>query len=280
MTVTVTTVAELRGSLELWRRRNESIAFVPTMGNLHDGHLELVKHARATARCVVVSIFVNSLQFDSRDDFARYPRTVHDDTRKLEAAGVDVLFLPTHDEIYPEGDVTRVHVPGMSEILCGAHRPGHFLGVTTVVSKLFNMVQPDVAVFGLKDYQQYTIISRMVNDLRIPVRLMGVDTVREPDGLAMSSRNSRLSDDERRRASGIFQVLSQARERLKQGEDARDVELWAKSSLDGFGLRTEYVNVCRASDLAPATSVDTRRVILLAAWCGNTRLIDNVRVDD
>jgi pantoate--beta-alanine ligase len=263
-----------------WRARGERIAFVPTMGNLHVGHIELVRRAREVAPRVVVSIFVNALQFNDPNDFARYPRTLDEDTRVLESAGVDVVFTPTQDEMYPPGDVTRVHVPGLSEILCGAFRPGHFIGVSTVVCKLFNLVRPDVAVFGLKDFQQFTIIQRMTRDLALPVQLIGVDTVREADGLAMSSRNGRLSTSDRARAALIYKTLLSAREQLRSGADPRAVERDATAVLNGSGFRVEYFSVCRAEDLMPATTRDRDRIALTAAWCGDTRLIDNLRVGD
>jgi pantoate--beta-alanine ligase len=280
MTAIHTSTHELRAALRSWRASGERIAFVPTMGNLHAGHLELVRRARALAPRVVVSIFVNALQFNDHDDFRRYPRTPEDDFRMLETGGADVLFSPAEEEVYPPGDLTRVHVSGLSDILCGAFRPGHFIGVTTVVCKLFNMVQPDVALFGLKDFQQFTVIQRMTRDLSIPVGLVGVPTVREADGVALSSRNGRLSREERAQAPAIFQALSHAREKVLAGEDTRAVEQQARAGLSAAKLRVEYFTVCRADDLMPASAGDRNRVALCAVWCGDTRLIDNLAIDD
>ncbi len=273
------TIAELHRILKSWNDHGDSIALIPTMGNLHAGHLRLVHEARKCAQRVVVSIFVNPLQFNDPNDFTRYPRTFADDQVKLAAAKADLLFTPGAEEIYPPGDVTRVHVPGLSEILCGAFRPGHFIGVTTVVNKLFNLVQPDVALFGLKDFQQFTIIHRMLLDLHMPVELVGIETVRETDGLAMSSRNSFLSADERQRAPALYRALCAARDAVMKGEtEGAALEQRGMQALEQAGFKPEYFTLRRAADLQPDDGAVHERVILAAAWLGNTRLIDNLIV--
>lgn len=272
-------IPELHRVLIVWHNQGDSIALVPTMGNLHAGHLRLVHEARKCAKRVVVSIFVNPLQFNDSNDFTRYPRTFAEDQVKLAAAKADLLFIPGPEEIYPPGDVTRVHVPGVSEILCGAFRPGHFIGVTTVVNKLLNMVQPDTALFGLKDFQQFTIIHRMLLDLHMPVEIVGIETVRETDGLAMSSRNNLLSADERQRAPAMYRTLCAARDAVIKGDmDGAALEQRGMFSLEQAGFKPEYFTLRRAMDLQPDVSSGTELVILVAAWLGNTRLIDNVMV--
>ncbi|HEY0719804.1 MAG TPA: pantoate--beta-alanine ligase, partial [Gammaproteobacteria bacterium] len=217
---TVTTIAELRAIITGWRKSGQRIAFVPTMGNLHRGHTTLIDAAKQYAERVVASIFVNPLQFGRGEDFGSYPRTPEADGAALADHGTDLLFLPSEAEIYPKGrdDVTVVDVPGISETLCGESRPGHFRGVATVVAKLFNIVQPDVALFGLKDYQQVAVLRRMVRDLNFPIAIVGVPTVRDADGLALSSRNGYLTSDERQRAPLLYQTLRFVAERLKAGE--------------------------------------------------------------
>lgn len=272
-------IPELHRVLTAWHNQGSSIAFVPTMGNLHAGHIRLVHEARKCAKRVVVSIFVNPLQFNDPSDFTRYPRTLAEDQVKLAAAKADLLFIPAPEEIYPPGDVTRVHVPGLSEILCGEFRPGHFIGVTTVVNKLFNMVQPDVALFGLKDFQQFTIIHRMLIDLHMPVELIGIETVRETDGLAMSSRNSLLSAEERRQAPAMYRALCAARDAVLKGETGiAALEQRGMRALEEAGFKPEYFTLRRAADLQPDDGVTQELVILAAARLGNTRLIDNVTV--
>ncbi|MBI3344007.1 MAG: pantoate--beta-alanine ligase [Gammaproteobacteria bacterium] len=279
---TVKTISALRAELAPWRVKGERIAFVPTMGNLHAGHLKLVEIAKKQAKRVVVSIFVNPLQFGQKEDFASYSRTFEEDSSILSENSVDVLFAPEPEEIYPESlaTLTRVEVPGLSDILCGASRPGHFRGVAMVVNKLFNIVQPDLAVFGEKDYQQLLIIRRMVKDLAMPVEIVGVPTVREPDGLALSSRNGYLSAEERRQAPQLYQALCAVRYQLMKGKGcdlaaAEEVGLvWLRNA----GLRPDYLSVRRAQDLGPAGADDRNVVILAAAWLGTTRLIDNLQV--
>lgn len=272
------TVESLRREVAVLRRAGRRIAFVPTMGNLHEGHLRLVDEARRRAEAVVVSIYVNPLQFGPQEDFHAYPRTPAEDAALLEARAVDVLFMPSDAQMYPRGleDMTKVEVPGLSQILCGAFRPGHFRGVATVVNRLFNLVQPDVALFGKKDYQQWVIIRRMVEDLGMPIEIVGVETVREPDGLAMSSRNRYLSPEERARAPRLYRCLQQAVAKLQAGGEHEQVEAWAVEELTRAGFRPDYVSVRRAGDLAPPGPPGERRVILAAAWLGRARLIDNL----
>ncbi len=273
-------LAALRGQLAQWRAAGERIALVPTMGNLHQGHLTLAQEARRHAGRVVVSIFVNPLQFGAGEDLDAYPRTLERDQRLLEDIGCDLLFAPQTTVIYPHGqrEQTRVEVPGLSEILCGASRPGHFVGVTTVVCKLLNMVQPDVALFGEKDFQQLLVIRRMAEDLNLPLDIIGVPTVREPDGLALSSRNGYLTAEERQRAPALYRTLTEAGRRLSLGKAIDAVEQTALMSLRDAGLQPDYVSVRTAIDLMPATHEDNDLVVLAAAFLGRTRLIDNLRV--
>lgn len=262
--------------------RQQRIALVPTMGNLHAGHLALVEHAKQQADQVVVSLFVNPLQFAAHEDLAVYPRTLAADQAALEAAGVEVLFVPEVADIYPQSMAqhTFITVPGLCERFCGASRPGHFVGVATVVCKLFNMVQPDVALFGYKDFQQLQVIRQMVTDLALPVEVVGVDTVREPDGLAMSSRNHYLNTTERAIAPLLFAQLSLIGERLKQGERCiADLEQAMSATLDAAGFVTEFVCIVDAATLAPLQPPSVQAVILAAAQLGGARLIDNLVVD-
>ncbi|MBK9131311.1 MAG: pantoate--beta-alanine ligase [Gammaproteobacteria bacterium] len=274
--VTGEEIGELTGR---WRRAGESIAFVPTMGNLHAGHLELVHAARALAGRVVVSVFVNPLQFNDGADLAAYPRTPEEDRALLDAAAVDALFMPAAAEIYPRGmaAATRIEVPGLSTILCGAFRPGHFTGVATVVAALFNLVRPDAAVFGEKDYQQLLVIRRLVEDLHLPLRVVGVATVREEDGLAYSSRNRYLAPAERRRAPELYRALCAVRDEILVGRrDYSALEASALRALEAAGFRPEYLGVRRANDLEPAGPADRDLRVLAAAHLGRARLIDNV----
>lgn len=279
--LTLKTIADVRATLTDWRAQDERIAFVPTMGNLHAGHMSLIKEAQSRAKRVVLSIFVNPLQFGKNEDFTDYPSTFDEDSHKLAEIGVDVLFSPDLKEMYPEGSelATWVEVPELSEVLCGSSRPGHFRGVATVVAKLFNIVQPDVALFGEKDYQQLLVIRRMVADLNIPIEIVGIQTVRETDGLAMSSRNGYLSKDERQRAPALYQALCAAQARIEHGDhDFAAIEAAGVKALDAAGFRLDYFQVCRAADIRPAKVGDKEVVILAAAWLGKTRLIDNVRL--
>jgi pantoate--beta-alanine ligase len=272
----VKTVFELRSVIKVWRQTGESVAFVPTMGNLHDGHIKLVTEAKQHADRIVVSIFVNPSQFGPGEDFDSYPRTEAEDQTKLTAAGADLLFLPAVTDMYEADIKTTVSVSGLSTIYCGAARPGHFDGVATVVCKLFNMVQPDIALFGRKDFQQLAVIRTMVRDLNIPVDIIGVDTVREPSGLAMSSRNGYLSAQEKQIACQLYQTLCVARDAVLAGQPFADIEQQALNALQTAGFKPDYFAICRSDDLAKADSQDKQLVILVAARLGKTRLIDNV----
>jgi pantoate--beta-alanine ligase len=278
----IETLPMLRREIRRWRQAGKRIALVPTMGNLHDGHLTLVDEARQRADVVVVSVFVNPMQFDRADDLARYPRTLQDDCEKLNRHGVDVVFAPAPQAIYPQGteNQTFVEVPVLSTLLEGASRPGHFRGVATVVSKLFNLVQPDVACFGEKDFQQLAIIRRLVADMGFDIDIVGVPTVRAKDGLALSSRNGYLTADERRLAPGLSQVMRSMAERLSNGERHIDEIIeQANTALQEKGFRPDGVAICDADTLQPLTVESQRAVILMAAWLGNARLIDNQQVD-
>jgi pantoate--beta-alanine ligase len=276
---TVTDSRGLRQRVAALRARGGRIAFVPTMGNLHAGHLELVRQARRLADHVVVSIFVNPAQFGPQEDYGNYPHTPERDRHALHETGADLLFLPGVAEIYPQGPdlTTIVEVPGLNRILEGEHRPTHFNGVTTVVAKLFNLVQPDVAVFGEKDYQQLLLIRRMVADLCMPVVIAGVATMREADGLAMSSRNGYLSAAERALAPRLYAVLARVKARVETGgEDVAVIEQAALRELAAAGFQPDYVSVRRQSDLAPPGPGDTALIALAAARLGPARLIDNI----
>lgn len=279
--LTETSLAGLRDTLGLWRRGGERIAFVPTMGNLHAGHLALVQEARARAGRVVVSIFVNPMQFGEGEDYDAYPRTLEADSAKLEHAGVDLLFAPAANTIYPAGShsQTRVEVTGLSDVLCGASRPGHFVGVATVVCKLFNMVQPDLAVFGEKDFQQLMVIRRMVADLAIPIEIVGKAIVRESDGLAMSSRNGYLTPDQRAVAPRLYATLQATAASLRSGNrDYNSLQAEAEATLEEAGFRPDYYAIRRADNLDPPDGPERDLVILAAAYLGTTRLIDNLIV--
>ncbi|PPC62321.1 pantoate--beta-alanine ligase [Pantoea sp. ICBG 1758] len=278
----IETLPMLRREIRRWRQAGKRIALVPTMGNLHDGHLTLVDEARQRADVVVVSVFVNPMQFDRADDLARYPRTLQDDCEKLNRHGVDLVFAPAPQAIYPQGteNQTFVEVPVLSALLEGASRPGHFRGVATVVSKLFNLVQPDVACFGEKDFQQLAIIRKLVADMGFDIDIVGVPTVRAKDGLALSSRNGYLTADERRLAPGLSQVMQSMAERLSNGERHIDEIIeQANAALQEKGFRPDGLAICDASTLQPLTVESQRAVILMAAWLGNARLIDNQQVD-
>ncbi|MCU7914596.1 MAG: pantoate--beta-alanine ligase [Candidatus Thiodiazotropha sp. (ex Gloverina cf. vestifex)] len=269
----------LRTSIAGWRQSAEKIAFVPTMGDLHAGHLELVAEARQRADRTVVSIFVNPMQFGEGEDFDAYPRTLDEDRLKLESMGADLLFTPTAEAIYPAGagQQTRVEVPDISEILCGANRPGHFVGVATIVCKLLNMVQPDIAVFGEKDFQQLMVIRRMVTDLAIPIEIIGKATIREADGLAMSSRNGYLTAAERRQAPNLYKILQATASAINSGDkDYAGLVAVALKALKTVGFRPDYYVIRRAEDLAIPDNDEGLLVILAAAYLGTTRLIDNL----
>lgn len=277
----VTTVVEVRRAVAAARGAGRTIALVPTMGDLHRGHLTLVERARRECDWVAVSVFVNPLQFGPHEDFAAYPRRLEEDRRRLEETGVDLLFAPEPATLYPRGlaATTRVAVPELGEMLCGASRPGHFAGVATVVLTLLNVVAPDVAVFGEKDYQQLQVIRRMVADLMVPVRVVGVATVREPDGLALSSRNRYLTPEQRARAPALHRALGTVAAALVRGErDFAALEARAVAALDAAGLGPDYVAIREAETLAPPGPDSPAYVVLAAAWLGRARLIDNVVV--
>jgi pantoate--beta-alanine ligase len=272
-------VAALRGHVAQWRRDGLRIAFVPTMGALHDGHLSLVAAGLAEADRVVVSIFVNPTQFGPNEDFAAYPRTEEADVAKLAGAGAHAVYAPSVEEMYPQGASTTVTVAGVSEGLCGTFRPGHFAGVATVVAKLLNQVQPDVALFGEKDYQQLQVIRRLVADLDIPVAIQGVPTLREADGLAMSSRNAYLSPEERATAPALYRVLQEAAGKLRAGASA---DLATRDGIAailaaGFGS-VDYLELRAADDLAPLSRVDRPARLIVAVRLGRARLLDNIPV--
>jgi pantoate--beta-alanine ligase len=276
-----TTVAEVRARVRDWRNAGQRIALVPTMGNLHAGHLSLLAAARHRADRVIASVFVNPLQFGPAEDFAAYPRTIADDTGLLAEAHCDLLFAPSVEQVYPDGGAqpTLITVRGLATVLCGQFRPGHFDGVATVVAKLFNIVAPDVAVFGEKDFQQFIIIRRMTSDLMLPVEIVGAPTVRAADGLALSSRNLYLSPEERAIAPAIHRALLAAVKRIDKGDrDYLAVESAGWQALAVAGLRPDYFAVRDAGDLQPPRASSRELVVLTAARLSRTRLIDNLRV--
>jgi len=281
--ITADHAAELRRHVTAWRRAGERVGFVPTMGALHEGHLALVRRARELAPRTVVSIFVNPTQFNRADDLERYPRTPERDAELLAAAGTDLLFLPPVEEIYPPGDATRVEVAGPAEGLEGAERPGHFRGVATVVTRLFNLVLPDLAVFGEKDAQQLAVVRRMVRDLHQPVEIVALPTVREADGLAMSSRNALLTAEDRRRALVLHRALAAARRAIEAGE--RDAAALRRAMLavlaEEPAAEVEYAEVVDADGFQPLDRLPAagRVVLPVAAWVGGVRLIDNLQIE-
>jgi pantoate--beta-alanine ligase len=276
---TVNAIDALRHTVAAWRSSGERIAFVPTMGNLHDGHLALIDAARKQADRTVTSIFVNPLQFGVGEDFETYPRTMAEDSSQLASRGVDLLFAPPVEVMYPRAkqQQTRVEVPEVSQILDGEFRPGFFVGVATVVCKLFNMVQPDIAVFGEKDFQQLHIICRMVEDLQMPIEIAASPTVREPDGLAMSSRNNYLDAHQRQAAPLIYRSLRRTVDAIKRGkDDYEQLEKVATTTLEAAGFVVDYFTVRNSETLNPANAGESNLVILIAARLGQTRLIDNL----
>lgn len=274
---TLREIPALREALADVRRRGERIALVPTMGNLHDGHLALVAAARERADVVIATIFVNPMQFGPSEDLDAYPRTLEDDQAGLEAAGCDLLFAPEVRTIYPRPleAQTRIAVPEVTEGLCGASRPGHFDGVTTIVGMLFNLVQPDLACFGEKDYQQLAVIRRMVADLHFPIEIVGVPIVRAEDGLALSSRNGYLSAEQRAVAPQLYQTLGELREALEAGEATGPTLARGYARLQQAGFAPDYLEL-RATDLGPVTPTTREAVLLAAARLGTTRLLDNL----
>lgn len=282
---TINTIAELRATVTRWKAAGERVALVPTMGNLHAGHLQLVEQARKHAGRVVVSVFVNPMQFTNvagdDKDFERYPRSLEEDHNTLSAVEFrpDAVFAPAVQEVYPSGfeQESRIAVPEISDILEGEFRPGHFVGVATVVAKLFNMVQPDVALFGEKDFQQLAVIRRFVTDLCFPVQVVAVPTVREKNGLAMSSRNQYLTPTEREQAALLYQVLIQAKQHIITSEQPFSaIQHQAIAQLNEAGFRSEYFELRRAEDLQVIAEGDVEQVLLVAAWLGKARLIDNL----
>jgi pantoate--beta-alanine ligase len=278
---TVTTIAAVRARVRAWHRQGLRVAFVPTMGNLHAGHVSLIEEARRRGDRFVASIFVNPMQFGPNEDFAHYPRTPQQDQRMLAAAGCSLMFMPEVAEIYPHGAerATRVEVPGLSRILDGEFRPGHFEGVSTVVAKLFHIVEPDLAIFGEKDFQQLTVIRRMVAELCMPVEIVGAPTLRDADGLALSSRNQYLTSAERALAPQIYAILRQAAERLTGGaRDYAAIERAGVQALSTAGFQPDYFAVRSAADLTVPAAATRALVVLTAARLGKARLIDNLQV--
>ena len=269
----------LRKQVLRWKQADDKIAFVPTMGNLHQGHLSLVKKAKELADKVIVSIFVNPLQFDDKADLSAYPRTLENDISLLKTVGCDAVFLPTAEVMYPEGmeGHSLITVPNMDDKLCGQVRPGHFDGVATVVTKLFNMVQADIAVFGEKDYQQLLLIKKVVAELNLPIEIQSASTFREKNGLAMSSRNQYLTAEQRQQASALYRILTEMQTQLEQG-DRNFIRLQdkAKQALEQLGFEPDYVDIRHAKNLEPAKQSDKALRILLAARLGKARLIDNI----
>ena len=273
----IKTVHEMQAFSLSQRTGGKSIALVPTMGYLHDGHISLLSEARKHGDLLVMSLFVNPMQFGPQEDLAKYPRDFARDTMIAESAGTDIIFYPEAKEMYPEPFKTSVSVSDLSDILCGKTRPGHFQGVTTVVAKLFNVILPHTAIFGEKDFQQLVILRRMVKDLNMPVEIIGMPIVREPDGLAMSSRNTYLSVDDRRRAISISKGLSNALDAFKKGErDGKKLQEIVRFDIQSAGLRVDYVEVIDETTLQPVHELSHAARIVVAAYAGNVRLIDNM----
>ena len=278
----ISDIKVLRATVKAWRQEGHTVAFVPTMGNLHQGHLKLVDEARQRADKVVVSIFVNPMQFGANEDLAKYPRTLAEDCAGLTDHQADAVFTPTPELIYPKGlEVqTAVDVPFIGDNHCGASRPGHFRGVSTIVTKLFNLVQPDIALFGKKDYQQLAVIRALTIDLSFPIEIIGIDTERAADGLALSSRNGYLSAEQRATAPLIYQQLQWLAQQIRDqaATDFRALEQQVRETLSQAGFRPDYVNICQRHNLELANDSKSPLVILLAAYLGTTRLIDNLEV--
>ncbi len=278
----IETLPLLRQQIRRLRMEGKRVALVPTMGNLHDGHMKLVDEAKARADVVVVSIFVNPMHFDRPEDLARYPRTLQEDCEKLNKRKVDLVFAPSVKEIYPNGTETHtyVDVPGLSTMLEGASRPGHFRGVSTIVSKLFNLVQPDIACFGEKDFQQLALIRKMVADMGFDIEIVGVPIMRAKDGLALSSRNGYLTAEQRKIAPGLYKVLSSIADKLQAGErDLDEIITIAGQELNEKGFRADDIQIRDADTLLEVSETSKRAVILVAAWLGDARLIDNKMVE-
>lgn len=278
----IETIPLLRQQIRRWRQEGKRIAVVPTMGNLHDGHMKLVDEAKSRADVVVTTIFVNPMQFDRPDDLTRYPRTLQEDCEKLNRRKVDLVFAPAAGDIFPKGldSQTFVEVPGLSTMLEGASRPGHFRGVSTIVSKLFNMVQPDIACFGQKDFQQLALIRKMVADMGYDIEIIGVSTVRAKDGLALSSRNGYLNAEQRKIAPGLHVVMQSLADKLLAGErDTEEMLAIAATELNEKGFRSDDLQIRDADTLLELDAQSKRAVVLMAAWLGQARLIDNVQVE-
>ncbi|MCP4188372.1 MAG: pantoate--beta-alanine ligase [Gammaproteobacteria bacterium] len=277
-----TSVVELRQYVQHWKDHHESIAFVPTMGNLHTGHLSLIEKGQSLCDRTICSIFVNPMQFGANEDFNHYPRTLAQDIKYLESIGCDLVYLPTASELYPLGleHISQVIVTDLCENYEGAHRPGHFTGVATIVLKLFNIVKPNISVFGKKDFQQYRVISKMVEDLDLDVEIIGAETARESSGLATSSRNQYLDDEQKTLAALIYQTLQDSAAKIQGGErDYPALEMQAIKTLNSAGFDTDYYTVCHAETLEPATQQDMKLVILVTSGLGKTRLLDNIEID-
>ena len=277
-----TSIVELRQYAQHWKDHHESIAFIPTMGNLHDGHLSLIEKGQSLCDRTICSIFVNPMQFGANEDFNHYPRTLDRDIQHLQDIGCDLVYLPTASELYPEGleHITQIQVTDLTKHWEAAHRPGHFTGVATIVLKLFNIVKPNVSVFGRKDYQQFRVIKKMTEDLNLDVEIIGAETTRETTGLATSSRNQYLSDEQKLEAAIIYQALKSSATRIQAGErDYALIEQAAIETLSKAGMGTDYYKVCNADSLEPATIEDRKLVILVTANMGSTRLLDNIEID-
>ena len=277
-----TSVVELRQYVQHWKDHQESIAFVPTMGNLHAGHVSLIEKGQSLCDRTICSIFVNPMQFGPNEDFNHYPRTLDLDLNQLKEVGCDLVYLPTASELYPDGleHISQVHVTDLCVDYEAAHRPGHFTGVATIVLKLFNIVKPNISVFGKKDFQQFRVISKMASDLNLDVEIIGSDTTREPSGLATSSRNQYLNDEQTKLAAMIYRTLQDSAQKILQGErNYSKLEELAIEKLNSAGFNTDYFNVCQTDTLRPATANDKKLVILVTAKLGDTRLLDNIEID-
>jgi pantoate--beta-alanine ligase len=275
-------VSELQQYVQHWKDHKQSIAFVPTMGNLHQGHLSLIEKGQSLCDRSICSIFVNPMQFGPNEDFNHYPRTLTRDLELLESIGCDLVYMPTASELYPQGleNISQVIVTDLTDTFEGAHRPGHFTGVATIVAKLFNIVKPDISVFGKKDFQQYCVINKMTQDLNLDVEIIGQETTRESSGLATSSRNQYLNDEQTAQGALIYQTLQDASKRIREGEaDFTSLEQQYIEQLSQAGLEIDYFSVCNADTLKPATTEDKKLVILVTARLGETRLLDNIEID-
>jgi pantoate--beta-alanine ligase len=275
-------ISELQQYVQHWKDHKQSIAFIPTMGNLHQGHLSLIEKGQSLCDRSICSIFVNPMQFGPNEDFNHYPRTLTRDLELLESISCDLVYMPTASELYPQGleNISQVVVTDLTDTFEGAHRPGHFTGVATIVAKLFNIVKPDISVFGKKDFQQYCVINKMTQDLNLDVEIIGQETTRESSGLATSSRNQYLNDDQTARGALIYQTLLDASKRIREGEtDFTSLEQQYIEQLSQAGFEIDYFSVCNADTLKPATTGDKKLVILVTARLGETRLLDNIEID-